>query len=444
MADGHEPTWALTTQGRRDPDSIDAARARPSPVVRAAIERLGAPTPRVRLNGGWQSAVPPRVDHTHGPEVQCGPQPRVPHEFIVKLHSRCNLACDYCYMYTSADQSWGDRPGVIGGRVVEAVVHRVSGHARRHQLDTVMVALHGGEPLLAGPDVIDRVARGLRAAFAELPTRLQIVLQTNGVLLDERFLDVFLEHAITVGVSLDGSPQAHDRRRPTKRGDGSHATVTARLALLRRARYRHLYGGLLCTVDLANPPVETYEALLEHEPPVIDFLLPHATWDTPPPGGAEGGYAGWLIAVFDRWYDSPRRETGIRLFDSIIDLCLGGESTTAIVGLADGVSPLVVETDGAIEWDDSLKVVAPGAAATGYNVIDDDFEEVAIAAYSVSAACQRCAVVDVCGGGLRTHRYRAANGFDNPSVYCHDLRKLIDHVHDRLHRDVPTLVAVSR
>jgi uncharacterized protein len=27
-------------------------------------------------------------------------------EFIVKIHSRCDLACDYCYMYEMADQSW--------------------------------------------------------------------------------------------------------------------------------------------------------------------------------------------------------------------------------------------------------------------------------------------------------------------------------------------------
>jgi uncharacterized protein len=26
-------------------------------------------------------------------------------EFIVKVHSRCDLACDYCYMYEMADRS---------------------------------------------------------------------------------------------------------------------------------------------------------------------------------------------------------------------------------------------------------------------------------------------------------------------------------------------------
>jgi uncharacterized protein len=37
-------------------------------------------------------------------------------------------------------------------------------------------------------------------------------------------------------------------------------------------------------------------------------------------------------------------------------------------------------------------------------------------------------VVTSCGGGLYAHRYRADNGFDNPSAYCPDLLKLITHI----------------
>ena len=46
--------------------------------------------------------------------------------------------------------------------------------------------------------------------------------------------------------------------------------------------------------------------------------------------------------------------------------------------------------------------------------------------------CQECPVVSSCGGGLYTHRYRAGSGFDNPSVYCADLLKLITHIGSHL------------
>ena len=31
-------------------------------------------------------------------------------EFVLKIHSRCTLACDYCYMYELADKTWRLRP----------------------------------------------------------------------------------------------------------------------------------------------------------------------------------------------------------------------------------------------------------------------------------------------------------------------------------------------
>jgi uncharacterized protein len=42
--------------------------------------------------------------------------------------------------------------------------------------------------------------------------------------------------------------------------------------------------------------------------------------------------------------------------------------------------------------------------------------------------CRSCRIVDICGGGYIPHRYSAALGFSNPSVYCLDLTRLIDHV----------------
>ena len=40
-------------------------------------------------------------------------------EFVVKIHSRCDLACDYCYMYELADQTWRDRPRRMSEEMVE-------------------------------------------------------------------------------------------------------------------------------------------------------------------------------------------------------------------------------------------------------------------------------------------------------------------------------------
>lgn len=155
-------------------------------------------------------------------------------------------------------------------------------------------------------------------------------------------------------------------------------------------------------------------------PPMLDFLLPHANWSSPPsaPAGAAGPapYGDWLCTAFDLWWDGPGQGLRVRLFTEIIGLLLGRPSSTEAVGLSPVVA-LVVDTDGAIEQVDSLKSAYDGAAATGLDVFRHSFDE-ALAHPGMAARrqgrdglgdrCRACALVEVCGGGNYAHRYRDA------------------------------------
>ncbi|MEU2284825.1 FxsB family cyclophane-forming radical SAM/SPASM peptide maturase [Streptomyces sp. NPDC013178] len=355
-------------------------------------------------------------------------------QLVLKVHSRCDLACRHCYVYEHADQSWSTRPRVISPETVSWTALRLAEHAKDHQLASVQVILHGGEPLLAGP------AR-LRSLCEELVTAvhgvcaLDLRIHTNGVQLSERYLDLFAEFGVRVGISLDGDRAANDRYRLFADGRSSHDKVLRAIALLDQDRYRHLFAGLLCTVDVRNDPVAVYDALAELRPPRIDFLLPHATWDTPPlrPDGAATPYADWLLAVHDRW-SARGRPMPVRLFDSIVSTLGGGASLTEAMGL-ESADVVVVETDGTYEQADSLKTAYDGAPVTGKDVFHHTLDEVArhpgMAARQhglddLSAQCRTCPVVRSCGGGLFAHRYRGdGTGFDNPSVFCADLKELI-------------------
>lgn len=377
-----------------------------------------------------------------GPDAGDG-SPVVPlRQFLLKVHSRCNLACSYCYVYEHADQSWRSRPRTMSDDTVEVVAGRIAEHARAHRLRTVRVILHGGEPLLAGADFLDRTARVLRAAIGP-DTAVDLRLTTNGVLLDEEFLALFRRHRIRVAVSLDGDRAGHDRHRRFRDGRGSHHLVARGLELLAAEADPRVYAGLLCVVDLRNDPVETYRGLLGFRPPEIDFLLPHGNWTTPPPGREPGAgrtpYADWLTTVFDRWFAEAVRPTRVRLFDSVLALLLGRPGRSEAVGLAP-VDLVTVETDGELEQSDALKTAGEGVAGTGLDVRRHSFDDAlrhpglrdrqrGVAA--LAPGCRRCPVVSTCGGGLYAHRYRAG-GFDNPSVYCPDLYRLIRHVDGRL------------
>ncbi|WP_182708668.1 FxsB family cyclophane-forming radical SAM/SPASM peptide maturase [Thermomonospora cellulosilytica] len=387
--------------------------------------------------------------------LESGWRPTPFHQFVLKIHSRCNLACDYCYMYEMADQGWRRQPRRMTRATIDRVAGRIAEHARTNRLPRVEVILHGGEPLLAGPDRIRYAVETIRSTV-DAETSVAFYLQTNGVLLDSMFLRLFDELNVHVSVSVDGDAEGHDRHRRRADGRGSHAQVTAGLRRLTAPAHRHLFSGLLCTVDLANDPVATYEALLAHRPPAIDFLLPHGNWDTPPPGRTPGSpdtpYGDWLAAVFDRWYGAPVQETRVRLFTEIIRLLLGRPSRSESIGLSP-VVVTVVETNGGIEQIDTLKSAYEGATATSLHVSTDSFDSALllprIAARQIghralAAECRACPLRKVCGGGLYTHRYRSGSGFANASVYCPDLIRIITHIHRTVAEDLAALKHTSR
>jgi uncharacterized protein len=411
----------------------------------AAPQVIGMPT--TAAAAGW-----PDRELDVAAVRRSGVRPTPFRDVVLKVHQRCNLACDYCYVYTMADQSWRDRPLFMDRETWRATAGRMTAHAATHDLSSMRLVLHGGEPLLAGQDRLRELLADFRAAFAA-GCRLDIRIQTNGTLLTDGILDLFDEYGVRVGVSLDGLAEDNDNRRRYPDGRGSSGAVDRGLHLLSEPRHAGTFAGLLCTVDPSTDALACYEALLRYRPPAIDLLLPHANWSSPPdrPAGSPTPYADWLITIFDRWYDAPRQEVSIRLFEDIMALVLGGSSRSEQVGLSP-VAVVVVESDGAIELADSLKSAYPGACATGLTVFNDEFDAALdhpgvvarqIGAEALCDTCRGCVLHTVCGGGHYAHRYRRPDGFRNPSVYCADLMVLIRHVQRRMVADLTDLPTAS-
>ena len=131
-------------------------------------------------------------------------------QVVLKVHSRCDLACDHCYVYEAADQSWRGRPMVISQEVTEQAARRIADHAAAHLLSAVLVILHGGEQVLAGPTRLRQIISTFWAALGGV-CDLDLRIHTNGVLLNERFCALFAEHQVKVGISIDGD---RGRERP--------------------------------------------------------------------------------------------------------------------------------------------------------------------------------------------------------------------------------------
>jgi uncharacterized protein len=353
---------------------------------------------------------------------------------VVKVASRCNLNCSYCYVYNLGDETWRDKPATMSRKTIQQLVWRVAEHCEAHGLTSFTYCLHGGEPLLMPQD---RLRFFVEAAHGTMPSgcEAQFLMQTNGVLLTPAWCESLKALNVKIGVSLDGTEARNDRFRVDHKGRGSFADV---ITGLNTAAAAGLDYGILSVIDVEADPEESYRHLASLKPRAVDLLLPDATYDRPPLriDDAVAPYGDWLIRFFRCWSADPHPLFRVRRFDQILDIALGLVPPLSETDMHRN-EILVVETDGALEPMDILKGCAPGMTKSRYNLHDHSLDTAAkhplIRAYykareAPCPACAECPVLDFCGGGYFPHRYQRQSGFANPSVYCHDLYAVVREV----------------
>jgi len=235
--------------------------------------------------------------------------------FLVKIASRCNLACDYCYMYRHADQSWQKQPFVMSQHHRQLLALRIAEYVEFQRLQEIVVVFHGGEPLLAGVDIIIETVKWIRSA---LPSwcKVGFSIQTNGVLLNKSIIVQLEQEKVGVSLSIDGHREAHDRHRLDHKGNSSFDAVEKALRLLKE--YPTIYNGLIAVIDPIVHPKYLFDFFKDFQPPQLDFLLPDANYYRLPAGRDNNPnlYASWLVEAFDIWFDQYPH-IPVRTFDAI-------------------------------------------------------------------------------------------------------------------------------
>lgn len=365
--------------------------------------------------------------------------------FVVKIASRCNLNCDYCYMYNLQDDTYRNQPAVMMDDVTRKCSARILEHAEANALSSVHFIMHGGEPLLAGKKRLRRIVEIVRSKFRGSGVEPRFSIQSNGTLVDEEWIELFLELGIRIGISVDGPRHVHDGHRRDHHGNGSFDRVLDSIYQLQRhPRGHEVFSNVLAVVDTEISPDAMHEFWDEIDVVGFDLSLPHANHvHRPPKPIAE--YRDWLIGFFDGWFDRNRPNRHVRYFDNMIRMMFGYPVSTDNIG-GKPVDVLVIETDGSLEPTDAFKCCFDGVTKLGANLVDTRLDQLAsnpmIAAFQegatgLCATCQQCPARDICGGGYMPHRYGADGSFMHPSVYCEALLPLIEHIHDRVNESLP-------
>jgi uncharacterized protein len=359
---------------------------------------------------------------------------------ILKVASRCNLNCSYCYVFNMADSTWKIRPPLMSNEVFEAALERIRQQCHASGQDEFRIAFHGGEPCLIGHETFDAWCSKARAVLGDI-VKLGLVIQTNGTLLDSKWIQLFRKHHVGVGISMDGPKAIHDAARVDHLEQGSYERVVRGIKLLQDGGVSY---GVGCVIPLGADPLTVHHHFLSLGCNQMTYLMPHFTHDTIAPIRERYGptpCADFMIPIFDDWWFESTMEIQIDDLKDFARVILGGRSHSEAIG---NYPPcyVFIEPDGEMEGLDNLRACVDGLSRIKLNVRNSSFSDLLhtetmhsqaiFEGMPIAQACRNCIEGETCRGGYLPHRYSSARGFDNPSVWCADLLKIFAHLRNRM------------
>ncbi|VBB47598.1 hypothetical protein TRIP_B50393 [uncultured Desulfatiglans sp.] len=370
--------------------------------------------------------------------------------FLLKLTNQCNFNCDYCYFRHKADQSYTLRPSKMSKDTISHFASSLGDYINEYGLKCTEIIFHGGEPLILGKTYLKDAVHTIRSFIPENCTAT-FSIQTNASLLNDEIVKTLHEQNVMISASLDGPEKAQNRHRRFSDGKNSFDVVTTNIKkYLLDGKGRDIYSGLLAVIDIQNKPLDVFKFLQQYTINKLDFLLPDGTYDCLPPGITQTNfkfhreYADWLIEIFDYWFEMGVHQPQIRFFENIISLILGGQSEADNIG-KQRLFVWTIQTDGEIQDNDVLGIAYENAARFGAGhfignrcfqtlLRSTDFKKQRqiYSSTSLNSECAACYWREICGGGVISHRFSSKNGYNNPSIYCGNIRALLEHIRNRV------------
>lgn len=360
-------------------------------------------------------------------------------DVVLKISERCNLACPYCYYYFQ-EFDGNKNKAIIADDVVEALPAFFERTAEETLINHFRIVLHGGEPLMLRKSKFDWLITTIKEKTPEHIT-LGFGIQTNAVLIDEEWIELFEKHQIRVGISLDGTEKTHGKMRPKHNGESSYPEVVRGLKLVQEA-YKEGRIPKIGALALMHP--EDGKNVLTH---LIDEL-----GITSP--GLNFPRAGWGDPEAKEWIShlETHRET-IKYW--IEHLCyphfyhIRGISTTFLELLSDEAMMLAelnnavrhhvvtVSSEGDILVDDNLFGLDESLFTTELNVFDhslkdflesDVFKELTLANDTKPMGCEGCQWYRVCKSGPLYNRFSKVSRFSNKASICDFLKMVFEEL----------------
>lgn len=170
---------------------------------------------------------------------------------VLQGTSFCNLNCTYCDLSVASRRT----RAIMERPLLERLFTELFGSGLL--AERITIVWHSGEPLTLPPSYYDAAIQLIVALRDSLAPQvgLRFDIQTNGVLIDERWCQLFRRYSavLDIGVSCDGPADMHDAYRIGWNGGDSHSRTLRGMNLLQEYGIRYKVIAVVSKLTLARP-----------------------------------------------------------------------------------------------------------------------------------------------------------------------------------------------
>ena len=351
---------------------------------------------------------------------------------VKPVGSLCNMRCGYCYYLDTKYESKQAR------RMSEALLESfIRKYISASPGPVVSFTWHGGEPTLAGLDFYRRAVE-LQRQYIPEGWSCWNNLQTNGLLLDEKWCAFLAQEHFDVGLSIDGTRWLHDEFRKDQGGGGTYDRAAEAVS---RLQAHGIQPDLLCTVNssTAKEPLAVYHALRNLNTGWMQFIpiVRQAPDGQVTPDSVTGKeYGDFLCAVFDEWIRNDLGKLDIQLFAETALVMAGGSASLCSMAPTCG-RVLIVEHDGGVYSCDHF--VTPehrigNIETSALDVLVDSPTQRRFGrdkTQKLPGQCRACAYLSLCSGGCPKDRLCVSReGEPGLNYLCEGFMRFFSHAQE--------------
>lgn len=324
----------------------------------------------------------------------------------------CNLACSYCfYSRNEAYFPAGGKHRMDRYTLEELIrqsLNRPGGH--------MAFGWQGGEPTLMGLAFYEEAVELEKKYGGGMHVSNSI--QTNGLLIDDRWIDFFRRHSFLVGLSLDGPAHIHDHYRIHRDGTGTHGKVE-RVALDMLEAQVTVNALSVITEYSSSHAAENYRYLKDLGFTYMQFI-PCMEMDPAGSGSvaefsvASRSYGKFLCELFDAWADDFTDgcpAVSVRQFDTFAAVYLGQPAPECTARSVCGDYVVVEHTGDVYSCDFFVEDAWHLGSLHGASTLEEMLNSKRQILFGkrkslIDDRCRRCSWLAFCRGGCPKDRLR--------------------------------------